>query len=245
MKKIRKVLLLVLALILFSGLTNVKAEGKVKVYIFEAGGCPYCEKEVEYLQSLSSYNEKFEIVLKELYVDHVDWEQGKDYALGKAVAEAFQSAGFKDAGYTGTPFVVISNLYAVSGYSTSLEAYINKAFEEGDKDVVGCYANGGENCLEGADPSITVDPTPSDSKKDDKNDVDTITTIILLLIIAGSIALVVYTGKRNAETVNEKKEEKPVIKEVKEEIDEPVKAVNKKETKKKTTNKKTTKKKKK
>ena len=54
MKKIRKVLLLVLALILFSGLTNVKAEGKVKVYIFEAGGCPYCEKEVEYLQSLSS-----------------------------------------------------------------------------------------------------------------------------------------------------------------------------------------------
>ena len=119
MKKIKKVLLLVLAFVLFGGLTNVKAEGKVKVYVFEAGGCPYCEMELEYLKGLSSYNEKFEIIEKELYIDHVDWEQGKDFALGKLVAEAFQSAGFENASYTGTPFVVISNLYAVSAYSSN------------------------------------------------------------------------------------------------------------------------------
>jgi glutaredoxin len=233
MKRLKNVLL-VLAFVLFSGLTNVKAEGKVKVYIFEAGGCPYCEAEIEYLQGLDSYNEKFEIVQKELYVDHIDWEKGKDYELGKAVAEAFNSAGFEDASYSGTPFVVISNIYAAATYSTNLEGYINKAYEEGDKDVVSCYANGGENCLEGADPDIKVESTPSSNTKDDKNDVDAITTIILVLIIAGSIALVVYTGKRNAE-IAEEVEEMPVVKEEKKEV---VKAVNKSKTTKKSTTKK-------
>ena len=236
MKKIRNILLLVLAFVLFSGLTNVKAEGKVKVYIFEAGGCPYCEAEAEYLEGLSSYGEKFEIVKKELYVDHVDWAQGADYELGKAVAEAFLSAGFENASYQGTPFVVISNIYASAGYSTSLESYIDKAYEEGDKDVVSCYANGGQNCLEGADPDIQVEPTSEDSK-DDTKDVEVITTIILLLIIAGSIALVIYTGKRNAESVVENVEEKK--EEPKKVVEKTVKkAASKSKTTKKASNKK-------
>ena len=210
MKSMKKVLLLVLAFIAFVGVTNVKAAEKVKVYIFEAGGCPYCEAEIEYLKGLSSYNEKFEIVTKELYVDHVDWAQGADYELGKTVAEAFLSAGFEQASYMGTPFVVISDLYAAAAYSENLENYINLAYEQGDKDVVSCYANGGNNCLEGADPNVVV----PDTAKDDKKEVEVITTIVLLLIIAGSITLVVYTGKKNAEAesydhyVKEKKEEK-------------------------------------
>lgn len=218
MKKIRNVLLLVLAFVMFGGLTNVNAEEKVKVYIFEAGGCPYCEKEIEYLESLPSYNVKFEIVRKELYVDHVDWAKGQDYELGKAVAEAFLSAGFEDASYQGTPFVVISNLYAAAAYSDNLESYIDKAYEEGDKDVVSCYALGGTNCLEGADPSIVVDPSSTDTK-DDKKDVELITTIVLFIIIGGTVALVVYTGKRNAafesKKIKEEKNEKVVVKESK------------------------------
>lgn len=243
MKKIKNVLLLLLAFVLFGGLTNVKAEGKVKVYIFEAGGCPYCEAEIEYLKGLSSYGEKFEIVQKELYIDHVDWEKGKDYELGKAVAEAFKSAGFENASYQGTPFVVISNLYAVASYSTNLESYINKAYEEGDKDVVSCYANGGTNCLEGADPSIVVDPTSDTDTKDDKKDVDLITTIVLFIIIGGAVALVVYTGKRNKENVEifeeDIKEEKETV------VTKTVKTEKKPVVKKQSTTKKTTNKKKK
>lgn len=220
MKKLRNILLLTLAFVLFAGLTNVKADEKVKVYIFEAGGCPYCEAEIEYLEGLSSYGEKFEIVREELYVDHVDWEKGKDYELGKAVAEAFKSAGFEDASYQGTPFVVISNLYAAASYSTNLESYIDKAYEEGDKDVVSCYANGGENCLEGADPDIKVDSSSSTEKTDDKKDVETITTVILLLFIAGSVALVIYCGKRNSEV-----EEKEIF------VEEPVKEIKKEDKK--------------
>lgn len=125
----------------------VKADEKVKVYIFEAGGCPFCEAEVEYLKGLDSYNEKFTIEVKELYVDHIDWVEGKDYALGKKVAEEFLKAGFTDASYQGTPFVVISDLYAASIYSTSLESVINEAYEKGDKDIVSCYADGKEDCL--------------------------------------------------------------------------------------------------
>lgn len=115
---------------------NAKEKAKVKVYVFEAGGCPYCEAQIDYLKGLDSYNKKFTIEIRELYVDHINWEQGKDYQLGKAVAEKFQKDGFENASYQGTPFVVISDLYAAASYSTDLESYINKAYKNGDKDVV-------------------------------------------------------------------------------------------------------------
>ena len=55
MKNIKKILIvLVAALVVFPFITKVNAAEpgeKVKVYVFEAGGCPYCEKELEYLKS--------------------------------------------------------------------------------------------------------------------------------------------------------------------------------------------------
>ncbi len=138
----------------------VNAKGKVKVYIFEAGGCPACEAQMEYLKGLDSYNEKFTIVEKELYVDHVDWEQGKDYALGKKVAEAFLSADpvkFKDATYQATPFIVVSDVYASAGYNASLETIINEVYENGDKDIVKCYADGKTDCLDHLNEDTSAD----------------------------------------------------------------------------------------
>ena len=117
----KKLFALLLALMIIMPVSTFAKE-KVKVYMFEAGGCPYCEKEMEYLKGLDGYNKTFTIEVKELYVDHVDWAEGKDYSLGKTVAEAFKNAGFEDATYQGTPFVVISDLYAASAYNTSLES---------------------------------------------------------------------------------------------------------------------------
>jgi glutaredoxin len=137
-----KKILLTITIILFSVFTiSVKAEEKekVKVYVFEAGGCPFCERELDYLKSLSSYGEKFEVIEKELYIDHIKWEEGKDYVLGRDVAIAFSEKGFYKAAYNSTPFVVISDIYASSGYNENLEEIINKAYEEGDRDIVGCY----------------------------------------------------------------------------------------------------------
>lgn len=144
-KKLLSVLFTLLLLIPLG--INAEEKGKVKVYIFEAGGCPYCEAEVEYLKGLEGYNKTFTIEIKELYIDHVDWKPGKDYDLGVKVANGFLNAGFTDASYQGTPFVVISDLYAASAYSTSLESVINEAYEKGDKDIVSCYADGKEDCL--------------------------------------------------------------------------------------------------
>ena len=146
MKKKLLSVLFTLLLLIPSGI-NAEEKEKVKVYIFEAGGCPYCEAEVEYLKGLEGYNKTFTIEIKELYIDHVDWKPGKDYDLGVKVANGFLNAGFTDASYQGTPFVVISDLYAASAYSTSLESVINEAYEKGDKDIVSCYADGKEDCL--------------------------------------------------------------------------------------------------
>ena len=144
-KKLLSVLFTLLLLIPLG--INAEEKEKVKVYIFEAGGCPYCEAEVEYLKGLEGYNKTFTIEIKELYIDHVDWKPGKDYDLGVKVANGFLNVGFTDARYQGTPFVVISDLYAASAYSTSLESVINEAYEKGDKDIVSCYADGKEDCL--------------------------------------------------------------------------------------------------
>lgn len=217
MEKIKSILLAFLAAVLvvapFNG-TSVKAAEKVKVYIFEAGGCPYCEAEIEYLKSLDSYNKKFEIVQKELYVDHVNWEPGKDYELGKLVAEAFQQVGFEDASYQGTPFVVISNVYAVSSYSESLEDYINLAYEKGDADVVGCYEKGGTECLEGA--TVTA---LEDLKSDSSSNTSGVVRAIVLILIVGGIVLLAIFGRKSTiddedysvEKVYEEKEEPEVI----------------------------------
>src|SRR5574344_47452 len=96
-KKLFTLLFGFMLLIPFS--TKAADKDLVKVYVFEAGGCPYCEEQIKYLEGLDSYGEKFTIVQKELYVDHVDWEQGKDYELGDNVANGFNKAGFADASY--------------------------------------------------------------------------------------------------------------------------------------------------
>lgn len=146
-KYLKSLLLLVVALLVVIPTVKANAADKVKVYMFEAGGCPYCEAEEEYLKGLDGYGKTFELIKKELYVDHVDWKQGKDYELGKKVAEAFQKVGFDQASYQGTPFVVVSDIYAVAAYNPNLEETIKEAIEKGDKDIVGCYESGKDNCL--------------------------------------------------------------------------------------------------
>ena len=167
----------------------VNAKSKVKVYIFEAGGCPACEAQMEYLKGLDSYNEKFEVIEKELYIDHVDWEDGKDYALGKKVAEAFLAADpvkFKDATYQATPFVVVSDVYASAGYNSSLETIINEVYETGDKDVVKCFEKGKTNCL--------------DHLKEESSSGSGGAGVIITNIICAIVLLVTYCIKSSVDT---------------------------------------------
>lgn len=193
MKKVLIYVLLLIVLIPFG--VSAKDKGKddnlVKVYIFEAGGCPACNAQVEYLEGLSSYNKKFTIIKKELYVDHIDWKQGKDYKLGLDVANAFTAKGYSDASYQSTPFVVVSNFYAASGYNTSLETIINKAYEEGDKDVVSCIEKGKDDC-----EIVKSSGSPS-SEEQQSSESNNAGGLIILTVLVGAIVLILMAGNKN------------------------------------------------
>ena len=199
----KRFIIFVMAFLLMVGVVN--ADSKVKVYMFEAGGCPYCEAEEEYLKGLEGYGKKFELVKKELYVDHVDWKQGKDYELGKKVAEAFNEAGFEDASYEGTPFVVISDLYAAAAYNTELEDIINLAYEEEDRDVVKCIKNGGTaaECIR----SDIVSNLSATASKAAESKAGIVIAIIGGLALVGVVVFLVT--KQSNDMVEEVKEEKP------------------------------------
>ncbi len=222
MKSIKK-FLFVIILLLILGVSKVYAKEKVKVYIFEAGGCPYCEAQIEYLKKLPGYGTKFEIIIKELYVDHIDWEYGKDYDLGVKVAEAFYKEGFTNASYYGTPFVVISDIYAETTYSESLDKIIDAAYQEGDKDAVSCIAQGKTNCIRpkgdtttiGSDTTTPSDPEPiapsddgADTYKNTSSSKDSsVNTFVIVLLssllgvsVIGNIVLtILVVKKRNKE----------------------------------------------
>ena len=231
----KKYLLALFAILVFVPATLFAKEDKrVKVYIFEAGGCPYCEMETEYLKGLDSYNKKFVIVSKQLYIDHVDFKKGKDYDLGVKVATAFNEAGFENAAYDGTPFVVISDLYAVAGYSEDLEDIIEEAYEEGDKDAVSCIKDGKEDCIRAINTE-KLDPSPSKELNSKSG------LVIAILAGVALVGAVIYIVKNRNNETEEVEEEKPAKKTTTVKKTATKKATTKKPAAKKTTTKKTTK----
>lgn len=202
--------------------TEETEDKKVKVYVFEAGGCPYCEMQYEYLEGLEGYNKTFEVIKKEAFVDHNTWAQGADYNLAMEVADAFTNAGFTDAELSGTPYVVISNLYAVSAYSDSIESIIEQAYEEGDKDVVGCIERGEDNCM--------PEPEPDGSE-----------TVAAIVVCVAIVAVIVFAfvSRSRTENVYEDDEREDAPKKKAEKMETPV-VVEEKSKEKKTTAKKET-----
>lgn len=228
MKKL-KLLLLSLLLIIPVGVKAEEATGQlepVKVYVFYAPGCHWCEEQFNYLENLDSLDDKFVIVRKELFKSDLR-TPGDDYDLGQAVGDAFVSAGFKDGRPSGTPYVVVSDIYAQSAYNDSLESVIDQAYEAGDKDVVGCIEAGKDDCIAGA--------------VKEKTEISPKTIAILAVSVAIIIPLLIVINKQmNKIPVVE---EKPV-KEEKEEVKVEVKKTSPKTktptAKKKTSTKKTT-----
>ena len=192
MKNLKR-FIFIIVLMLFVPIVIIKAEDKkVKVYMFEAGGCPYCEEQEKYLKGLDSYDKEFELIKKELYVDHVDWEAGKDFELGMKVANEFNEAGFENASYQGTPFVVISNIYAEASYNDSLEDIIKSAYEQGDKDVVGCYEEGKTDCLDDLKKA-----NAKKNKKINSNLKINIDYSVVVMIVGFIIVIIMYLIKSN------------------------------------------------
>ena len=212
MKKARRIVLLLIMMLLIPFSVNAKNNDKVKVYIFEAGGCPYCEAQIEYLKGLDSYNKKFEIVEKEAYKDHIAWEQGKDYDLAVEVGDAFEAAGYgryKTDGYhlyQSTPFVVIGNVYAEAAYNTALEEVINQVYEDGDKDIVGCFEKGKKDCAdeievkEGSEAAEEQTKTKTNKTSSDE-ELTLSDKVVITSVLIGTVAIVVaYLIKSTMDT---------------------------------------------
>lgn len=197
MKKFLKVFLVLLLAISFTACgKSEKKNTKVKVYVFEAGGCPYCEQEISYLSSLEDLDKKFEIVREELYVDHIDWEAGKDFELGAKVSNAFMEKGFVNATYQATPFIVISDLYASAGLDTNLSEIIDKAYEEGDKDIVDCISKN-ETC------DIREQLSDTDKKINSIKSTMTINFIIIYVLISGILVYLYLTRSKKETSIKE------------------------------------------
>ena len=196
----KKILSFILVFMLVLGVTacgsSKKSSDKVKVYVFFAGGCPYCESEIEYLKSLEDYDKKFEVIEKELYIDHIEWESGKDYDLGVKVATAFYEKGFEGASYQGTPFVVISNIYAEASYNPNIEDIIKKAYDEGDEDVVG-------KIEKGESYDIPEYLTETDKKIKDLRKTVEVNCIIIYVLLGIIIIYLIYSKVKT--------NEKPVV----------------------------------
>ena len=199
MKKVFKLLFVFVLLFGFTacGKSNTKEKSKVKVYLFEAGGCPYCEEEISYLNSLEGLGTKFEVVRKELYIDHIKWEAGKDFELGVKVSNAFSEKGFENATYQATPFVVISDIYAFSGYNPDLKSIIDKAYEEGDKDIVECLSK--ENSCD-----IREQISETDKKINNLKSTYNTHLIVIYVLFGAVVAYLVYDKiSKNKEIKNE------------------------------------------
>lgn len=163
--------------------TTADVSKMVKVYLFEKDGCSYCELQKEYLQGLDSYNKKFTLVVKKLY--DANWNPAEDYDLGAKVAATFATAKF-DTDVSGTPLVIISDIYGANIYNDKLEETINKAYEEGDKDAVSCLEKGGKNseCVRGAKDEADHD----------------MAGLLIFLVALGIVVAIIVTSRVNKNT---------------------------------------------
>ncbi len=118
--------------------TGEVSSNKVKVYVFVKDGCGYCEAQEQYLEELAKTNDKFQTVILRAYDSN--WKPVDYYDLASEVSDYFVNEGFENAAFSGTPLVVISDVYAAAAYSTELEDIINEVYEKGDVDIVGQMA---------------------------------------------------------------------------------------------------------
>lgn len=150
-KKILMTFLVAVMVLMPFSVVNVNAEetndeatkeevssNKVKVYVFVKDGCGFCEAQEQYLDELSKTNDKFQTVILRAYDSN--WQPVEYYNLANEVSDYFVDKGFTNAKFSGTPLVVISDIYAAASYSNELEDIINEAYEKGDVDMVGQIA---------------------------------------------------------------------------------------------------------
>lgn len=113
----KKIKIIVLLFLLFlSFIPNVKAEEKVKLYLFWGDGCPHCEAEQKYLENLKQEFDNLEITKYEV------WYNEENNSLLKNIAIATNKT------LKGVPVTIIGPTI-ITGFKTETEQQIKRAIE--------------------------------------------------------------------------------------------------------------------
>lgn len=218
MKKIKLLVVALMAIILLPFNINAAEKDPINVYMFKGDGCGYCAAALEFFESIEDeYGKYFDLVEYEVWYDE------NNATLMTEVASYFG----EEVG--GVPYIVIGET-TFQGYAENYNEQIKTAIieEYNNDDYIDAIkaVNGGE--------------TSSSEKEDDSNKT---TIIIIAVAVIGFIALFYFARDNEVEEVEDKETkvvEKPKKEEVKKTAPKKTSAKKTATTKKTTTAKKTT-----
>lgn len=102
-------------------------DGKVNIYFFKGDGCPHCEEEIEFLESIEEeYGEYFNLYSFEV------WYNKDNAELMKKLAEKMEIK------ITGVPLTIIGEKH-FSGFSSTMEEDFKKAIMEQSQNSFDVY----------------------------------------------------------------------------------------------------------
>ena len=222
MKKIKSLLIAIIAVVLVPFTVNAAKNEPITVHMFRGEGCGYCAAALEFFESIESeYGKYFDLETHEVWYDEDNANFMQD------VAAYFG----EDVG--GVPYIIIGDK-TFQGYAEQYDEEIidaiTTAYESGSfVDRVAQVQNG--------EVSVGQGSNSKEDAKEDKEDKSNKTTIIIIIVaLVGFIAMVYFA--RDTEDEIELDEE--VVEEIKnDEVKEEVVEEEKKTPVKKTTAKKT------
>ena len=220
MKKIKLLVVALIAIILLPFSANAAEKEPINVYLFKGDGCGYCKAALEFFKSIEDdYGKYFNLVEYEV------WYSEDNATLMTEVASYFG----EEIG--GVPYIVIGDK-TFQGYAESYDEEIKTAIKNAynNKDYVDAVkaVNGGQ--------------TPGSNQEEEKDNGNKTTIIIISVAVIGFIALFYFARDTEVEDVKkvEKKEVKTTPKKTTKKAPAKKTTSTKTTTAKKTTAKKTT-----
>lgn len=154
---------------------------KVNVYVFTKNGCGFCQKALQFLESLKEkYGKYYNVV--EIEVFDAKWNADKEKEeILNYVAKA------RGDEFDGTPYIVIGNNYSFKGYNESFDEKIINAIKDSYND------DDYKDLVEEAKKQIKM----NEPKDNEKSNDGIITVGLLALVVGGIVAFICLSRKKN------------------------------------------------
>ena len=191
MKKIKILLVALVAVLLIPFSVNAAKKQPITVHMFRGEGCGYCAKALEFFKSLedTEYSKYFKLETHEVWYDEDNASYMQD------VAAYFN----EDVG--GVPYIIIGEKtfqgYAET-YDEEIKSEIKRLYESGE------FEDKVQKIIDGeitVDKKANKDSKSKDSKNSNNKKSDKTTIIIIIVALVGFIALIYFA--RDPKEINE------------------------------------------